>query len=157
MLTPPGNNQTAWIETVLYSFCSLSNCGDGAGPAAGLIADKEGALYGTTQLGGVGCPQTASGCGTVFKLTPPGNNQTAWIETVLYSFCSLLNCSDGRRPYAGLIADKEGALYGTTQEGGGRNPSGTVFKLSLCLEPRRSNDQDRCPVFRAYPVNADTR
>jgi len=125
-LTPPAKGQTAWTETVLYRFCSLPNCSDGANPSAGLIAGKEGALYGTTQFGG-GINNGLSGAGTVFKLTPPAKGQTAWTETVLYGFCSLPNCSDGSNPPAGLIADKQGALYGTTEGGGNR---GTVFKLT---------------------------
>ena len=52
--------------------------------------------------------------GTVFKLTPPAKGQTAWTET-----CSIVSraasCSDGAYPLAGLIVDKEGALYGTTR------------------------------------------
>ena len=128
-LTPPAKGQTAWTETVLYSFCSLSNCSDGAEPLAGLIADNSGALYGTTSEGGSGCPQSSFGCGTVFKLTPPAKGQTAWTETVLYIFCSLLNCSDGATPMAGLIADNSGALYGTTRLGGTGSDDGTVFKL----------------------------
>jgi uncharacterized repeat protein (TIGR03803 family) len=53
----------------------LSNCNDGAFPEAGLIADKEGALYGTTANGGSGVCN-AIGCGTVFKLTPhQGSNR----------------------------------------------------------------------------------
>lgn len=51
-------------ETILYSFCALSNCTDGAVPTAGLIA-YNGNLYGTTSLGG-----SCGGCGTVFKITP---------------------------------------------------------------------------------------
>jgi hypothetical protein len=51
---------------------------------AGLIADKKGALYGTTNRGGSG--GFFLGFGTVFKLTPPANGQTAWTETALYSF-----------------------------------------------------------------------
>jgi uncharacterized repeat protein (TIGR03803 family) len=120
-LTLPTKGQTAWTETVLYNFCSLPNCVDGRFPAAGLIADNQGALYGTTIGGG--------GLGTVFKLTPPQKGQAAWTETVLYSFCSLLGCSDGGIPLAGLIADKQGALYGTTSSGGS-GPYGTVFKLT---------------------------
>ncbi len=121
-LTPPAKGQTVWTETVLYRFCSLPNCSDGASPFAGLIADKQGALYGTTTGGGTG--------GTVFKLTPPAKGQTAWTETVLYRFCSLPNCSDGASPFAGLIADNSGTLYGTTNLGGISNDAGTVFKLT---------------------------
>jgi uncharacterized repeat protein (TIGR03803 family) len=147
-LTPPGRGQTAWTETVLYSFCSLPNCSDGDSPAAGLIADKQGVLYGTT-LGG---ESSVGPVGmTVFKLTPPGRSQTAWTEAVLYSFTG---GSDGGDPRAGLIAlarareerDNGGALYGTTQSGGSGN-NGTVFKVTLCPEPRRKDDHDGCPVF----------
>jgi len=147
-LTPPGRGQTAWTETVLYSFCSLPNCSDGDSPAAGLIADKQGVLYGTT-LGG---ESSVGPVGmTVFKLTPPGRGQTAWTEAVLYSFTG---GSDGGDPRAGLIAlarareerDNGGALYGTTQSGGSGN-NGTVFKVTLCPEPRRKDDHDGCPVF----------
>ncbi len=69
------------VETVLYSFAGGS---DGANPLAGLIADKQGALCGTTEVGGTG------NNGTVFKLTPPHKGQTAWTKTVLYTFCSQL-------------------------------------------------------------------
>jgi uncharacterized repeat protein (TIGR03803 family) len=97
------------------------------------LADKEGALYGTTANGGSGVCN-AIGCGTVFKLTPT-KGQTVWNETVLYRFCPQLGCSDGSQPAAGLIADKEGTLYGTTQVGG-TTGNGTVFKLTLYPEPK---------------------
>ena len=125
-LTPPAKYQTAWTETVLYQFCALPSCSDGGISLAGLIADTQGALYGTTGGGG------AAGRGTVFKLMPPAKGQAAWTETVLYSFCSLPNCSDGDGPFrANLLADAQGALYGTTIDGEtGRLDGGTVFKLS---------------------------
>jgi uncharacterized repeat protein (TIGR03803 family) len=124
-LNPPGRGQTAWSRTVLYNFCSQSNCSDGANTfTAGVIADERGALYGTTIGGG------AYGGGTVFKLTPPAQGQTDWTETVLYSFCSEQNCSDGVGPEAPLTADDTGALYGTAGGGGINNFSGTVFKLT---------------------------
>jgi uncharacterized repeat protein (TIGR03803 family) len=125
-LTPPAKYHTAWTETVLYQFCSLPDCSDGGEPLAGLIADRQGALYGTTFGGG------AAGRGTVFKLTPPAKYQTSWTETVLYNFCSLPNCSDGDGPFkASLFADAQGALYGTTIAGGtGQLDGGTVFKLT---------------------------
>jgi len=96
-------------ETVLYTFSGS----DGALPMASLVRDKSGNLYGTTYAGG------AYDLGTVFKLDPAGH------ETVLHSFSGP---PDGRDPYAALILDAEGNLYGTTA-GGGTSDSGTVFKV----------------------------
>jgi uncharacterized repeat protein (TIGR03803 family) len=110
---------TTGEETVLYSFCALADCVDGANPRAALILDKDGNLYGVTQNGGTG----AEDSGTVFKLTPTG------AETVLYSFCSEANCADGQWPYGGLARDPKGNLYGTTSIGGADN-FGTVFKVA---------------------------
>ena len=45
-----------------YNFCSLANCVDGSGPAAGLLQATNGSFYGTTYGGG------ANGDGTVFSL-----------------------------------------------------------------------------------------
>jgi uncharacterized repeat protein (TIGR03803 family) len=106
---------TPWYEKVLHSF----NGGDGANPAAGLIFDAAGNLYGTTTGGGT------SGYGTVFELTPMGGG--GWTETILYSFG---NGTDGAIPYAGLIFDAAGNLYGTTFGGGPYGGAGTVFELT---------------------------
>src|SRR5208283_5378540 len=109
---------TTGKETVLYTFCSASNCTDGGGPEANLVLDAQGNLYGTTRFGGSpAC--TPHGCGTVFKLDPTGK------ETVLYSFTGK---PDGAGPYAGLVRDVQGNLYGTT-DSGGANGEGTVFKV----------------------------
>ena len=94
---------------MLYSFTG----GDGSHPRATLIADVVGNLYGTTIDGGTG------GQGTVFQLTPTGT------LNVLYSFTG---GSDGALPFAGVIADAAGNLYGTTN-GGGASGQGTVFQL----------------------------
>lgn len=105
-------------EKVIYSF---RDSPDGAKPYSNLIADKEGALYGTTFAGGT------NGVGTVFKLAPHRNKFT---ESVLYSFQDAPN--DGADPAAGLIVDSSGALYGTTVYGGDgacNHGCGTVFKL----------------------------
>jgi uncharacterized repeat protein (TIGR03803 family) len=51
-------------QAVIYSFCNVSNCPDGAAPGTGLI-DVKGTLYGTTQWGGT------NGYGTVFAITNP--------------------------------------------------------------------------------------
>ena len=118
-LSPPASGQTSWTETVLTSF----NNTDGALPAANLIADSGGHLYGTTSLGG------ASTQGTVFELTPPAKGQQSWTETVLTSF----DYTDGSKPLGGLLADAAGNLFGTTGTGGVGNRQiqpGTVFRLS---------------------------
>jgi uncharacterized repeat protein (TIGR03803 family) len=116
-LTP--NQNGGWTEHVLYSFCSRTNCADGTLPYAGLIFDQVGNLYGTTYTGPSG--------GTVFQLTP--NQSGGWTEHVLHSFCSRTNCADGEFPFAGLILDRAGNLYGTTVAGGTQN-FGTVFQLT---------------------------
>jgi|HubBroStandDraft_6_1064221.scaffolds.fasta_scaffold00165_7 uncharacterized repeat protein (TIGR03803 family) len=102
-------------ETVLYNFCpnGFGNCTDGSFSTAGVVRDNEGNLYGTTGSGG------ANGQGTVFRLSPTGT------ETVLYSFAG---GADGASPYAGVIRDEAGNLYGTTT-GGGPSGWGTVFKV----------------------------
>ncbi len=125
-LTPPATGQTAWTETTLHAFAGAP---DGANPFAKLLADTNGALYGTTYDGGdVGGPLCGlyPGCGTVFKLTPPAAGTTAWTATVLYSFTG---AADGGFPESELILDQGGALFGTTS-GGGSNGNGTVFKLT---------------------------
>jgi uncharacterized repeat protein (TIGR03803 family) len=121
-LDPPAPGQTQWNETVLWSF---SGGRDGAVPAAGLIAIG-GSLFGTTRQGG------ASDTGTVFRLSPPAAGQTQWTETVLWSFAAASNPSDGGPaggPDAGLVADADGSLYGTTEQGGASG-AGIVFKLT---------------------------
>jgi uncharacterized repeat protein (TIGR03803 family) len=101
---------------VLYSFTGS----DGANPSAALINDGNGNLYGTTSQGGSGRPNN----GTVFKLAPPVRKGARWTETVLHTFSGV----DGANPYAGLIRDQAGNLYGTTAFGGDFN-QGTVFEL----------------------------
>jgi len=107
----PIHDTCAATSRVLYAFAGPPN--DAAYPYAGLIADKAANLYGTTYQGGSGdCSRDdLIGCGTVFKLAPNGTG------TLLYSFQS---GSDGAAPYAGLIADKAGNLYGTIIYGGGK-------------------------------------
>jgi uncharacterized repeat protein (TIGR03803 family) len=129
-LTP--NADGSWTESVLYSFCSVTDCLDGDGSGSGLVFDKVGNLYGTTVAGGdaTGC---SLGCGTVFELTPKAGGG-GWTERVLYSFCSLTNCFDGNSPYASLTSDNAGNLYGTTVAGGDATSCslgcGTVFELT---------------------------
>lgn len=116
-LAPTGSG--SWSEQVLYAFSGAS--GDGVSPEAGLAIDEAGNLYGTTVVGG------AYGYGTVFEVS---RGSSAWTESVIHSF-NATNSNDGTYPFASLIFDAEGNLYGTTYEGGGvTNGSGTVFELS---------------------------
>jgi uncharacterized repeat protein (TIGR03803 family) len=114
-LTPAGSG---YAETVLHSF---QGGNDGEYPYAGLLVQR-GALYGTTSYGGGS--RCGAGCGTVFKLKP---TLSGFAESVVYSFQA---GSDGVDPWAGLIADEAGELYGTTLQGGSSSFVGTVFKLA---------------------------
>ena len=96
-------------ETVLHRF---GGTGDGTFPTTGVIRDAAGNLYGTTYTGG-NTSSCEAGCGTIFKVDASGK------ESVLHSFTG---GADGFGPYGGVIRDKAGNLYGTTQ-------AGTVFKL----------------------------
>jgi len=101
--------------TIVYTFCSLQNCGDGGESLAGLTA-MNGMLYGTAFIGG------AHGFGDVFSLDPKTG-----AEKVLYSFCSLDNCADGNETLSNLLS-LNGTLYGTTIIGGAHK-YGTAFSV----------------------------
>jgi uncharacterized repeat protein (TIGR02543 family) len=115
-LSPNGSG--GWTETFLYSFGTVGN--DGLNPNSGLVFDNSGNLFGTTVNGG------ANGGGTVFELLFNTLNPRCCREILVYSFGS---GSDGRNPYAGLVSDSSGNLYGTTAIGGDNN-LGTAFELS---------------------------
>lgn len=103
---------TGGKETVSYSFTGGS---DGAEPYNSLILGKNGTFYGTSVSGGDWNE------GTVFAFEPPGG------ESVLYSFHGALK--HGSQPYAKLVRDRDGNLYGTTYAGGEHN-LGAVFKVT---------------------------
>jgi uncharacterized repeat protein (TIGR03803 family) len=90
--------------SVLYNFCSASNCSDGSQPAAAVTLDSAGNIFGTTGRGGDG------NYGTMFEIAN-GKFQR------LYSFCAQSGCADGGYPYGTLALDKKGRIYGTTQYG----------------------------------------
>jgi uncharacterized repeat protein (TIGR03803 family) len=126
------NLDGSWTDSVLYSFCSVTNCADGSTPLAGLIFDEAGNLYGTTAEGGNHGCQGGLGCGVIFELSPLANG--SWTYSVLYSFTG---GTRGDAPQAGLIFDAAGSLYGTTTNGGYLNERecsdsgcGLVFKLT---------------------------
>jgi uncharacterized repeat protein (TIGR03803 family) len=111
-----------WKESVIHRFGKNNNRGY-QGPAAGLVLDSTGNLYGTTVEGGSSnCG--SYGCGTVYRLSPVGGGK--WREDLLYLF---QGGSDGAYPFSSMVFDHAGNLYGTTC-GGGANSSGTVFELA---------------------------
>jgi uncharacterized repeat protein (TIGR03803 family) len=108
-----------WSIKILHSFNQSAKTRDGWGPLAGLVRDSSGNLYGTTEFGG------EHGAGAVFEVSPqPGGN---WSEKVIHSFGTVRK--DGTNPFAGLILDSFGNLFGTT-DAGGNQLYGTVFELS---------------------------
>lgn len=99
----------SWIESVLYSFQGGI---DGAYPQSAVTLYNN-SIYGTTYAGGGNsCLGAPSGCGTIFQLL---QGENGWTENVLYRFT---NSSDGAFPYANLILDPAGNLYGATTQGG---------------------------------------
>jgi len=102
-------------ESVLYNFCSKTNCADGADPEGGVIPDSQGNLYGTTGFGGT------HNDGIIYKISSSGR------ETILYSF---KGGTDGKQPLGSLLEDSKGNFYGVTIFGGGSANVGTVFKLA---------------------------
>lgn len=116
-LSPPTAPGGSWTESLLYVF---QGSPDGYQPLAGLTFDEKGNLYGTTLLGGGGyCNGYGAGCGSVFELSPPAAQGSPWTEAVLYGFNGLGGSYyDGAGPYAGVVFDRKGNLYGTTSAGG---------------------------------------
>ena len=127
----PNARKTKWKYKRLYSFCAQANCTDGSDPEAALIIDAAGGLYGVTMAGG------ANDGGVVYKLTPNAK-RAKWTFSVLYSFCALGDCVDGREPQASLSYtgkesgapyDGSSPLYGTASQAGA-NKQGVAFMLT---------------------------
>jgi uncharacterized repeat protein (TIGR03803 family) len=90
---------------------------DGGNPEGGLIIDKNGVLYGTTDIGG----GAAGNSGTIFSLTPPATAGAKWTFKVLYRFTG---GTDNGYP-VGLKMDRNGNLFGYTVDA-----FGTIFELA---------------------------
>ena len=102
--------------TVVYKFCSLSNCTDGQEPN-GIILGSDGNFYGTTVYGGVG----DGGPGVIFKVTPDGT------YTRLHAFCAEANCADGEKPFFPPVEGNDGNFYGVAGNTGG---GGVFYKVT---------------------------
>jgi hypothetical protein len=135
-LSPSANG--TYRETILHNFAE-SNPNDGTQPFSTLAFDQAGNLYGTTNQGGGGAGGTfcLNGCGTVFKLSP--NTDGTWTESVIHSFPGTPGNTDGQNPHGGVVFDKAGNLWSTTETGGNLEAClpfqdftgcGTVFELT---------------------------
>jgi uncharacterized repeat protein (TIGR03803 family) len=136
---------SAFVFSPLYSFAGGR---DGANPQARVIIGPDGSLYGTTQYGG-------QGYGIVFKLTPPPTAcKTAlcpWKETVLYRFSG---GTDGGDPFAEVIFDQVGNLYGTTVLGGGGTCNST-YTCGVVYELTPSNGSWTESVLYSFTGSTD--
>ncbi len=119
-----GGTGTFFDMTLAGAFSRLQTFdpAEAAGTTGALIQATNGNFYGTSTGGG-------NGQGTVYEVTPAGK------VTVLYSFCSKADCTDGANPSAGLIQATDGNLYGTTFSGGANTTAcnggcGTIFEIT---------------------------
>jgi uncharacterized repeat protein (TIGR03803 family) len=137
-LSPNGSG--GWNPAILHDFGAAK---DGTGPTGTPVLDSDGNIYGTTTFGG------SRDAGTVWKLTlaTKGKTKGTYKEKILHSFTSEKNgyCAagrDGSCPFAGVVLDSSGNIYGTTVTGGGSgcgfdgygivgSGCGTVFELAV--------------------------
>src|ERR1035438_3759638 len=124
-------------EAIIYSFAGGAS--DGASPSSALVVDKAGNLYGTTPQGG------ASGCGTVFELSPQANG--VWAETLIYSFVKEGTLCAGI-PGPSLVLDSQGNLYSTGL--GGAHGAGFVYELSPSVSGWTLTDLYDFQIGRAH-------
>jgi uncharacterized repeat protein (TIGR03803 family) len=117
-LSPNGSG--GWNPTVLHTFAGGAK--DGTDPRDAPVADNAGNVFGTTYGGG------PNNLGTVYKLSPitKGKNKGEWKEEILHFFKG--SPKDGNQPWAGIVLDAAGNIYGTSRNGGPNN-YGTVFEI----------------------------
>jgi uncharacterized repeat protein (TIGR03803 family) len=141
------------VASPAQTFTSLTNFdgSDGAVPwYMSLIQGLDGHFYGTTALGGKGCP--SPGCGTAFRIDSKGKLTTV-----------NLSPGDGSDPVASLLLTSNGNFYGTTYHQGA-NGYGTVFEISksgkltvvydFCLQPNCvDGSSPQAPLVRGTDGN----
>jgi uncharacterized repeat protein (TIGR03803 family) len=144
-LAPPTSRNGAWTRSVIHSFPALG--GGGANPVAGVVADRSGALFGTTFIGG------RNADGVVFRLQPPAAGEGHWKAAVLHSFAD--NGRDGFAPVAPVLLTRSGVVYGTTPNGG-LSDAGTVFELLPPARPDGIWTEKVLWNFHGLPVGGST-
>jgi uncharacterized repeat protein (TIGR03803 family) len=104
-----------WLPSInaLVGLASNGLTPVGGTPGSRLIKNSLGDFFGTTESGG------AFGKGTVYEMFSDGTIQT---------LASFNGTNTGASPYAGLVEDASGDLFGTTYQGGSSN-DGTVFEV----------------------------
>ena len=137
-LAAPAPAQT---YTVLYSFPGGSG---GQYPIPGVIQDTVGNFYGTTANGG------SDGYGVVYEVATSGS------ETVLHTFSG---GSDGEYPYAPVLRDRKGNLYGATNSGGNSGQGGVVYKIDTAgketiLHAFAGGTSDGCNPFQGVVMDS---
>jgi hypothetical protein len=93
------NSDGTWSETILYTFCAVTNCADGTMPWGG-VALSNGNMFGTDSNGG-------TGGGVLYERLTSGATVTR------FNFGG----AGGENPIGPIILRK-GAIYGATEEGG---------------------------------------
>jgi uncharacterized repeat protein (TIGR03803 family) len=139
-LTPGANGQ--WTESILWNFCSLPDCADGAGPSGAPTLNPAGGLFGATKA----YP------GTVYELTPSSDG---WTLTTLYNFCPQggNNCPDGSNPIGPLALDARGDLYGEAAGGTGHRQCGTGCGVVYVLHPEPQGQWEQRVLHDFQPRN----
>ena len=111
-----GAHAQTFTQSVVYNFCSQTNCADGENNFdGGLIQASDLNFYGAA---------SSPNDGIIYQVTPGG------AEKAFYNFCSQTSCTDGNAPGDGLTEGSDGYLYGTTK-GGGLFNDGLAYKVSL--------------------------
>ena len=115
-------NAVTGVLTTVLEFTNNGATNKGATCFAPLLNDGAGFWVGTTSSGG------ASGAGTVFKISI--TTAVPGVLTTLADFSASVLFGNGRNPFAGLVGDSAGQLWGANNTGGGASGAGTVFKLN---------------------------
>jgi uncharacterized repeat protein (TIGR03803 family) len=126
-VSPPAVKGGRWTQKEVYSFGGYGT--DAVGVTGGVVLDSAGNLYGAAGGG-------TNSLGAVFELSPPATAGAPWTESILYNFKG--GATDGSAPYAGVVRDPAGNLFGVTYTGGPGNCSfspsnsgcGTVYEIS---------------------------
>jgi uncharacterized repeat protein (TIGR03803 family) len=150
-LSPPATEGESWTKTTIYTFTGATTV-DGENPNInGVIFDAAGNLYGATSNGGTIVAHCRSGCGTVYKLTPPATEGAEWTETTLHFF----NFGQGAIPLGTPTLDSQGNLYGVASDGG-LHAGGVAYRLLKPTTPGGSWNYKVIYSFGATTTDSKT-